>query len=52
MKDEKKREESAPEAKRSGREGVDPVSQPGEFADDMRVNRTTPPPEPEPAQRD
>ncbi len=35
-----------PEAKRSGREGVDPQSEPDEFVDDMRVNRFTPPPPP------
>jgi hypothetical protein len=34
------------EAKRTGREGADPESQPGEFADDMRFNRFTPPPPP------
>lgn len=37
---------TAPEAKRRDREGVDPESEPGEFADDMRVNRFTPPPAP------
>ena len=34
------------EAKRTGREGIDPESQPAEFTDDMRVNRFTPPPPP------
>lgn len=50
MEDEKKepgeREETIPQAKRTGRQNPDPHSQPGEFADEMRVNRTTPPPEP------
>lgn len=35
-----------PEAKRSERERPDPENEPGEFADDMRVNRFTPPPDP------
>jgi hypothetical protein len=39
-------EETFPAAKRDGREGVDPHTEPGEFADDMRTNRFTPPPEP------
>jgi hypothetical protein len=39
-------EVTTPEAKRSGREGVDPASQPGEFSDDMLTNRFTPPPDP------
>jgi hypothetical protein len=43
---EKNDELTAPEAKRRDREGVDPKSEPGEFADDMRVNRFTPPPPP------
>jgi hypothetical protein len=45
---EQKKEEATtePEAKREGREGVDPESQPGEYFDDMRVNRFTPPPDP------
>lgn len=34
------------EAKRTGRDGNDPESQPGEFADDVNVNRFTPPPPP------
>lgn len=35
-----------PAAKRTEREGPDPQSEPGEFADDMRVNRFEPPPDP------
>ncbi|HEX3583168.1 MAG TPA: hypothetical protein VH087_15470 [Thermoanaerobaculia bacterium] len=35
-----------PEAKRTGREAPDPKNEPAEFADDMRVNRFTPPPDP------
>jgi hypothetical protein len=46
------RDDTIPEAKRSEREGVDPKSQPGEFADDMRVNRFTPPPDPPAPDRD
>ena len=49
MADEKKRNdqgETTPHAKRTGREGNDPTSQPGEFADEMRTNRSTPPPDP------
>jgi hypothetical protein len=42
--DEKK--ENEPEAKRTGRDGVDPESLPGEFVDEMRANRFTPPPDP------
>ena len=34
------------EAKRTEREGTDPESQPGEFANDMEVNRFEPPPPP------
>ncbi len=45
-KDHPHRGTTIPEAKRTGREGVDPRSQPDEFADDMRVNRFTPPPPP------
>ena len=40
------KEQREGEAKRTGRDGVDPESQPGEFGDDMRVNRFTPPPPP------
>ena len=36
-----------PEAKRTGRDGVDPQSLPGEFLDEMHTNRFTPPPDPE-----
>ncbi len=36
-----------PQAKRTGREAADPKNEPEEFADDMRVNRFTPPPDPE-----
>ena len=50
MADDRKREieeeQRDGEAKRTGREGTDPESQPGEFSDDMRVNRFTPPPPP------
>lgn len=45
--EERNDEESLPKAKRTGRDGVDRETLPGEFADDMRVNRSTPPPEPE-----
>ena len=38
---------TVPKAKRTGRHGTDPQSQPAEFTDEMRVNRFTPPPEPE-----
>ena len=44
--DDRDRETTAPEAKRDGRDSANPRSQPGEFADDMRVNRFTPPPDP------
>ncbi|HEU4522169.1 MAG TPA: hypothetical protein VFT12_09215 [Thermoanaerobaculia bacterium] len=40
------RGDTIPQAKRSGRENPDPQSQPGEFADEMRTNRFTPPPDP------
>ena len=43
---EKSDEVTLPQAKRRDREGIDPKSQPGEFADDLRVNRFTPPPDP------
>jgi hypothetical protein len=49
MSDEQSRarnEETLPNAKRTGREGVDPEALPAEYADDMRVNRFTPPSEP------
>lgn len=46
MANRKLNEGPGPEAKRTGREGVDPKNEPAEFADDMRVNRFTPPPEP------
>ncbi|HUP63698.1 MAG TPA: hypothetical protein VM557_00255 [Thermoanaerobaculia bacterium] len=39
-------EATEPRAKRTGREGVSPESQPAEFADDLRTNRFTPPPDP------
>ena len=45
-KDRSERDQTIPEAKRRGRDGVDPESQPGEFSDEMRVNRFTPPPDP------
>lgn len=45
--DEKQKDITLPEAKRTGREAPDPTHQPAEFADDMRVNRFTPPPDPE-----
>ena len=35
-----------PEAKRTGRERPEPASEPGEFLDEMRSNRFTPPPDP------
>ena len=38
--------DSEAQAKRRDREGPNPGGQPGEFADDMRVNRDTPPPAP------
>lgn len=49
----KKDDEAAPDdttiphGKRTARDGGAPESQPGEFADDVRVNRFTPPPPPE-----
>lgn len=43
---EKRDEVTLPEAKRRDREGVDAKNQPAEFADDLRVNRFTPPPDP------
>jgi hypothetical protein len=45
--DDRKDGETLPKAKRTGREGVDPESMPAEYVDDMRVNRSTPPPEPD-----
>ena len=39
-------EGEGPQAKRTGREAEDPRKEPEEFADDMRVNRFTPPPDP------
>lgn len=47
MENRKLNEGPGPQAKRTGREAPDPKSEPAEFADDMRVNRFTPPPEPE-----
>jgi hypothetical protein len=47
MANRKLNEGPGPQAKRTGREAPDPKSEPGEFADDMRVNRFTPPPDPE-----
>jgi hypothetical protein len=44
--DDDEREATIPAAKRDGRDGVDPETLPGEFADDLRVNRFTTPPEP------
>ena len=38
--------EPGAEGKHDGRESPDPRNLPCEFADDMRVNRFTPPPEP------
>ena len=49
MPDDRKRSDrdvSLPQAKRRDREGPDPKNQPEEYADDMRVNRFTPPPDP------
>lgn len=40
------RQNPEPQAKRTGREGPDPESLPGEYSEDMIVNRFTPPPEP------
>ena len=40
-----------PEAKRTGRDG-EGENLAAEFADDMRVNRFTPPPDPEPEESD
>lgn len=40
------RDVSLPQAKRTDRERANPENQPGEYADDMRVNRFTPPPDP------
>lgn len=39
-------EDTIPEGKREGRGRPDPQNEPAEFADDMRVNRFTPPPDP------
>jgi hypothetical protein len=38
--------ETAPLSDRRDRNAVDPKSQPGEFVDEMRTNRFTPPPDP------
>lgn len=43
---------SVPEAKRTGREAPDPHSMPGEFRDDLRVNRFEPPPEPKSGEKE
>ena len=40
------RDVTIPQAKRSDRERPEPENEPGEFTDDMRVNRFTPPPDP------
>ena len=40
-------DETTFEAKRRGRDGVDPETLPGEFLDEMRMNRFTPPPDPQ-----
>ncbi len=45
--DQKRDDITIPEGKRTGRERPDPTNEPAEFADDMRVNRFTPPPDPE-----
>lgn len=42
-----KRDETPPQAKRTGREDSEPRNQPAEFADDLVTNRFTPPPDPE-----
>jgi hypothetical protein len=39
-------DETLPLAKRDGRDSSRPREQPGEFTDEMRVNRFTPPPDP------
>jgi hypothetical protein len=49
MADQKNRNDrglTIPEAKRTGREAPEPRSMPAEFADDLRTNRSTPPPDP------
>ena len=48
----KRRDEADAQAKRTGRESTNPRNQPAEFADDMRTNRFTPPPEPGEKERD
>jgi hypothetical protein len=40
------RNETPPQAKRTGRDSAEPRNQPGEFADDMATNRFEPPPDP------
>ena len=42
----RERDETIPLAKRSGREASEPQSLPGEFADDLRSNRSTESPDP------
>ncbi|HEX6177657.1 MAG TPA: hypothetical protein VF057_04820 [Thermoanaerobaculia bacterium] len=44
--DPRDRDETIPLAKRTGREAVEPKSLPGEFADDLKSNRSTEPPDP------
>jgi hypothetical protein len=47
MPHEKERRDETPEpqAKRTGRDSADARNQPAEFADDLRTNRFTPPPD-------
>ena len=42
----KGRDVTIPQAKRRDRERENPENEPAEFADDMRVNRFEPPPDP------
>jgi hypothetical protein len=39
-------EETTPQAKRTGRDGLSPEEQPAEFNDDLRFNRFERPPDP------
>ena len=45
-------ETTIPHAKRDGREGTNPESLPGEYADDFHTNRFSSPPPPAPAEKD
>jgi hypothetical protein len=46
------KDDTPPEAKRTGREAPDPRNMPGEFQDDLRVNRFEPPPDPPSGEED